>query len=83
MTAARPFNVDGLAGESREERERRAALLRRWLVERFGAEVVELLPEAEPGACDDCGRDGRRRRLGKLDLCRDCARTRRSIGAAA
>jgi hypothetical protein len=83
MTAARLFDVDGLAGESREERERRAALLRRWLFERFGANVVDLLPEAEPGTCDDCGRDGPRWRLGRLVLCRDCARTRRAIGAAA
>jgi hypothetical protein len=57
--------------------------LRRWLVERFGANVVDLLPAVERGPCDDCGREGPRWRLGRLVLCRDCARTRRAIGAAA
>jgi hypothetical protein len=69
--------------ESPEDRERRATLLRRWLVEQFGANVVDLLHAVERGRCDDCGREGPRWRLGRLVLCRDCARTRRAIGAAA
>jgi hypothetical protein len=85
VKTARLFDVDEqlARSESLEDRERRATLLQRWLVERFGANVVDLLPEAEPGTCDDCGRDGPRRMLGRLLLCRDCARTRRAIGAAA
>jgi hypothetical protein len=79
VNADRLFDVNA---ESPEDRERRATLRRRWLVERFGANVVDLLPAAEPGSCDDCGRDGPRWRLGRLVLCRDCARTRRAAAAA-
>lgn len=38
------------------------------------------LDAAIPGACDDCGKDGRRYTLGRFRVCGDCGR-RRSLAA--
>lgn len=55
----------------------------RALLERLhGASVAEL-KEVEGGACDDCGRESRRRwRLGRLTVCRVCGAARVRVGKA-